>query len=235
MIVTSLFIQRNGTLTKPVEKYFDDFSYLANTGIQICLFLDKRIEVNGLPPNVNVMKADISDLHTFKIMNVNEPIVHTFDNPAKNTLDYHIIQNAKTELMCSVSDHFGCERVTWVDFGISHILKNKDSINKLKLLDKLQTGVIVPGCYNYKTNFISPISWRFCGGLISSDKDSVNGLLNIQQHALRSILPHITWEVNVWAIMESVYQFPFKWYEADHNETIFNFDRYLLDQTQSEI
>jgi hypothetical protein len=227
MLVTSFFAQRDGHTTRPIDSYLRYFNDLVNTGLPIVVFFDKNLDVPRFPSHVNLIPTDLRELDTFKLMDLKNPEVYVSDNPTKNTLDFHIIQNAKTEFCVKAAQRYDLPRVTWVDFGISHVIKNKDHLKYLVEFDRLPSGVTIPGCWNSKTNHIHEISWRFCGGVLSSDSESLKNFHIATQNIIKSIKPRITWEVNIWAVVESM-GFPVNWYKANHDDTIITGVKSLL-------
>ena len=73
-----------------------------------------------------------------------------------------------------------------------------------------------------KKNILEIINWRFLGGFFIIDKNNINKLVNETTLLLKNI-NMLTWEVNIWAILEYNNCFNFGWYKADHNNSIINF------------
>ena len=71
-----------------------------------------------------------------------------------------------------------------------------------------------------KKNILEIINWRFLGGFFIIDKNNINKLVNETTLLLKNI-NMLTWEVNIWAILEYNNCFNFGWYKADLTERFF--------------
>jgi hypothetical protein len=230
-LVSSLILQRNGQMTHSLEKYLFNFRLVADLGSNIIFFLDKKIDPpDWLGPNIKVIPISIDELQTFHSMHYATSLTQgkgASYNPQKNTLDYLIIQNSKLELISKALNISDADRFAWIDSGITHILKKPEkTLTKLNLITHLEEGIIIPGCWD-PGNRLDDINWRFCGGFFTGDRKNLEEFYQQSRFAIRTILPLATWEVNVWAWMEITMKFPFKWYQADHNDSIFDFENYL--------
>jgi hypothetical protein len=111
----------------------------------------------------------------------------------------------------------------WIDFRIYHIFKDDLKANKkiIELASKKFNYPVVyfPGNLPYKKNIVDFVNWRFLGGFFILDKENINKLSNETTNILQN-LDTLTWEVNIWAILEFNNKFDFGWYFADHNELI---------------
>lgn len=223
MLVSSFLFQRNGHTTHSAEKYIAQFNRMrsVNTSPMI-LFLDPKINTNLLAlKNVSVIPCSIEDTDTFSILNSSPHAdIQVSDNPTKNTKDFHIIMNAKTEFLHKASDITDSNYMAWVDFGIGHVINDDRSFLFLNNINKMDDGVYVPGCWNYYTNILNHPAWRFSGGFFMGDKHSLRRMHDLSTKVIHNLLPVITWEVNVWSIMEMDHSFPFKWYYGLHDDTI---------------
>lgn len=155
------------------------------------------------------------------------PITHSVgDNPAKNTLAYHIVQHNKPMWLgaASVRDR-EAEVFVWLDYGIMHVPGVtpeviNDFLNKVKPDD-----FAIPGCWGTEVplNDDNP-HWRFCGGLMVVPRATLFKFFNeYKDRTMRNInlKRNVTWEVNDLARMEKHSPLKPRWYKADHNETMF--------------
>ncbi len=226
-LVTALILQSDGRVSHKITEYFESFRKIANTGISIILFLDEALNIDSMP-NVTVVKTKINDLPLFKEIDRSTAKFDVGDNPEKNTLDYLIIQNSKTWFMNESLKYTDEGRIAWIDFGACHMMKtSSETLEKLHLLDLLEGGTIIPGCWPVKTSHLYPISWRFAGTFLTVERKDVPDLFKQHMAMIGELRPHISWEVNIWARMETLKGVKFKWYKADHDDTILNFDPYL--------
>jgi hypothetical protein len=115
------------------------------------------------------------------------------------------------------------------DFGILKIIKQKtlflDSMREATKLSQ-EDKVVLPGCIaresiNYTTMFLCPI-WRFCGGILIVSSSAVEEFHNYHVEELEECFKNssLTWEVNLWAAIESKNSDLFVWYAGDHNDSI---------------
>ena len=115
------------------------------------------------------------------------------------------IQNSKPEWVFKASElnPFNTDYFVWVDFGLSHVIKNKDNFNILKTL-KLSHDI----CLSAITDTIHPflldrICWRFAGGVFYVSKNGSKQFYETCKVVIERVIPRITWEVNVWALIEA--------------------------------
>ena len=231
-LVTSLILQRNGHMTHSLQKYLDNFKYIADLGIDIIFYLDKKIDIpNYISSNVKIIPTDIENLETFDLIKSAKEVTEgqgpSF-NPKKNTLDYMIIINSKPELLYKSLALTNDELLFWLDSGVTHIMKEPEkTLSKILLIKNLEKGLILPGCWPANDD-LNNINWRFCGGFLKGERGVLEDFYKQSKIAIQEIMPKATWEVNIWAWMEKNMSFPFKWYQADHNDTFFDFERYLI-------
>lgn len=231
-LVTSLILQRNGSMTHSLQKYLDNFKYISDLDLKIIFFLDRSIKIpEWIPDHIRIIPINIEELETFELIKDAEFVTQgqgVSFNPNKNTLDYMIIQNAKPELLYKSFNLTEDNLLFWLDSGVTHIMKTpKETLKRLYNIINLEEGLIIPGCWPMNDN-LENINWRFCGGFFKGEKKILEDFYKQSRIAIKNILPKATWEVNVWAWMEKNMGFPFKWYQADHNDTFFDFERYLI-------
>lgn len=237
-LVTSLILQRNGSMTHSLQKYLDNFKYISDLDLKIIFFLDRSIKIpEWIPNNVKVIPINIQELETFDLIKNATEVTKgegVSFNPKKNTIDYMIIQNAKPELLYKSFHLSNDEVLFWLDSGVTHIMKTPEqTLKKLYMVKDLEKGLIIPGCWQ-PNDYLNDINWRFCGGFFKGERDIIEDFYKQSKEAIIKIMPKATWEVNVWAWMEKNMSFPFKWYQADHNDTFFDFERYLQDKRSSK-
>ena len=150
------------------------------------------------------------------------------DNPAKNSLAYHIVQAQKTEWLVSAATVDRFSRVfVWIDYGIFHLPGITTGIIRdfLQRADSEQ-AIAVPGCwerpYAYEDNYPC---WRFCGGVMVVPRPYIIQLdMAMKQEYVRwlNLTKNISWEVNTLARVELLDKsLPIWWYQADHDQTMF--------------
>ena len=224
------------------------FRHIANSGVSICLYVSSKYEIIGKEleieyDNIKLMPIiNLEDTETYKLITSQSPNLPTNRLDYKDTINYMIIQNSKSELVYNVtlSNPFNTEHFAWIDFSIFHmvthieyVVKQLELINANKLL---QTFLVFPSCWSkdkslsliHTTNSIySTVNWRFCGSFFIGDLSSIQNMY----HLSMSNLPHfihnpnnteqiIAWEINFWAWLEAKCNWEVSTYQADHNNSI---------------
>jgi hypothetical protein len=166
------------------------------------------------------------------------------DNPAKNSLAYHIVNHQKVMWLQEAAAESKADTFIWMDYGICHQPGvTADVINEF-LGAVAKDDLAIPGCWDgpqildYRdsdpipdisraTDFIDDNNpcWRFCGSLMIVPKQFVLPLaIATMKQASETIkrTHRVPWEVNTLARVERRYRvLPIRWYKADHNETQF--------------
>lgn len=152
------------------------------------------------------------------------------DNPAKNSLLYHIVQHQKFEwLVHAAAQDKTPDTLVWIDYGIHHVPGVTTDVIADFLAAIQKDDLAIPGCWSaddaraLNASEYSP-NWRFCGGVLVVPRQFVWPLFvavrrQVQTH-LR-LTNRLTWEVNTLATVERGSQLPIRWYQADHNERLF--------------
>ena len=201
-------------------------------------------------PNVTPIYRKFTDLDTYMTIN-NTHQMSPSRNPIKDTKEYMILMNAKTEFIKCVKDITHNNPTThyvWLDAGITKIFKNPEaSLFTLKqLLTKpMRTNTIfIPGCWPKFTYYdifardfvINPkvdkafylqrlteaINWRFCGGFVVIPTHLVEPFANaVKQEIIRV---RETYGTAIWEV--NIWTaledtLPIQWERGDHNEEIF--------------
>ncbi len=148
------------------------------------------------------------------------------DNPQKNTLAYHCVQHQKFQWLYDAS-RMDPEPDTfiWLDYGICHVPGvNPGVINAC--LDAIRRGdLAIPGCWPHRGQVDDAFPcWRFCGGFMVIPRKHVQRLNLLLKTLIMfhvQVTKNVTWEVNTLARAEQTDMLPIRWYQADHNETMF--------------
>lgn len=151
------------------------------------------------------------------------------DNPAKNTLPYHIVQHQKSAwLMQAAREAPHSDPLIWVDYGVFHLPGITPKVIREfmgRIASHPVNRITLPGCWsdNIEPHALSPC-WRFCGTVAIVPRELViafhTGIKLLALDALKRER-FATWEVNTWAKFEKLLPEIFHWYEADHNATLF--------------
>jgi hypothetical protein len=220
--ITALLIPSSNCF-RPIHKYIQYFYDLAESGIPIGIYLDislKEYTQTICKEYANVTILDYISIDTnFIPSNV---IIPQNRNSKKDTVEYMAIQLMKLSLCAKAAtdSRISSSHIAWIDFGIFHMITNKDMVKKflLNYSPPIRCHKILnPGCWNKGNyNIWNSIAWRFCGSLLVGPRNSWTAAYTLQQKLVFENLPKLTWEVNYWTLMEDV----FDWYKADHNDSI---------------
>ena len=189
-------------------------------------------------PNITVHLKEFDELETYAVMEPTTGLPGT-RKAAKDTKEFMILMNAKTEFIRAIADLFEAEHYVWIDAGISKIFSDpgktvKELYKKLLNHDLRSSHILIPGCPGWgqtrDLNFLcNSVSWRFCGGFFIVPYSQVRPFYEKVLVGCKEILTArsaATWEVNVWVYMES--QLNIQWSAGDHNESIFHcVDHYI--------
>lgn len=211
--------------SRPVDKsedrYFDLFNRLQSTGIRIHLFLSPNYRGRVKLTNGIIEYITLKELDTYKKAPEGLP---DYRNALHDTRNFLILMNSKVELVKRAMDSqmHSSTHFAWVDFGICHMFRTLPSsltqIQQLANTSLPTPCMLIPGCWNKQEVVLSHVSWRFCGSLFIGDRASIEDFYTLHSQEFPK-LPHLTWEVNVWAHMESLGWTP-TWYKADHDDSI---------------
>lgn len=228
-LVTAILLQENRHSTHSVDKYLQGLEHLASLGLPTIVFLDEKLPTpSHLGSHVTFQSIRLKDLESYQILAKPDVELRVGSgvnyNPGKNTLDFMIIQNAKTELVHRAMQLSQDDRWAWVDAGLFHILKRPtESLKYLLELNQLPGGIVLPGAYETPCDRLDDVHWRFLGGFFTGDRTSLESMHRMHVEALTRLFPVGLWEVNVWAWMEVHLGFKPRWYRALHDDSILNF------------
>ena len=231
MLVSAFVVQRNGNAIYDLDEYLNRFRHLAETGLPILLFLDRLFDGKVSYPNVWVEPTSITELPLWQRLQGVDVILPRHRNPSKDTLDFLIIVNSKTEFIRRAAELYPeFARLTWVDFGISKVLSTpRHSLARLAECELAAAGFTVPGIWGEPQMVTDSVCWRYAGGVFTLDRASALALCDAHREMIELLLPRLTWEVNIWSWMESVGKLggtsglALNWYPGDHDDTLFNF------------
>jgi len=105
-----------------------------------------------------VIPISIEETESFKIIDeLKDPVISIADNPIKNTKDYHIIMNSKTEFMERALSLTQDRILAWVDFGVGNVISQDNSFKKIDSIDKFSWEVNIWSIMEHDYNF--PFIW----------------------------------------------------------------------------
>jgi hypothetical protein len=163
----------------------------------------------------------------------NKTLTHSEgDNPQKNSLAYHIVQHQKFEwLGAATAIDNEADTFVWLDYGILHqpgvTVAVIEKFLKRVWIDPVDDVVTIPGCWPVNYSFFKDDqpNWRFCGSLFVVPRHLVKPLaLEMRKVTLKGIenTDNVTWEINDLSRLERKGKVPIRWYQADHNQSMFD-------------
>jgi hypothetical protein len=224
---------------KTVEWRINKFIDIAQTGINIHLFLD--IDLNKYEEeikkfeNVYIEYFNINECWAYHCCKELEFTLPNTRNELKDNKEFMVIINSKAEFLKKAIDnnYWKSTHFAWIDFSISYIFKEKErTLEYLKLLSKrplIPEFLVIPGCWDKKgivetdNSIMDTVYWRFCGGFLLGDAKSVSKLYHLyREHFVDfiKINKKLVWEVNFWAWLEVNTLWCPTWYYGDHNDSI---------------
>ena len=255
------FIDLNEDRTKDrtPETRVNLFRHIANSGVSICLYVSSKYEILGKEleneyDNIKLMPImNLEDTNTYTLITSFSPNLPKHRLDYKDTINYMIIQNAKSELVHNVtlSNPFNTEHFAWIDFSIFHMVTHVDYVvNQLKLINAnklIKSFLVFPSCWSkdkskdliHTTNSIyTSVNWRFCGSFFIGDVNSIQTMYHLTMSHLPQFINNIdnpehiiAWEINVWAWLEAHYNWEVSTYQADHNNSILDIPHSIFLKT----
>ena len=158
------------------------------------------------------------------------------DNPEKNSLAYHCVNHQKFGwlLKAAIQDPRP-ETFIWMDYGISHLAGVTPAVVNEFMASVRPDDFAIPGCWPTEGLLLSDFfpCWRVCGSVFVVPRKHLHKLYKGVKYAVAQHMQkhrNVPWEVNTLAEAEKNKLIPpFRWYEADHNSTMFtNYAKDLL-------
>jgi tetratricopeptide (TPR) repeat protein len=220
--------------SKSVDKYFENFKKLVDSGISLHVFLSECYIENfnklySENPNIYVETIKFEDLLVYKEIQDLEYELPKVRCLVKDTENYMIIIHSKIEfLQKAISKNiFMNEQFAWIDFGIGHIMQNKSTLEKLATLNIKPQGIYAPSLLppNNQEDFDN-VNWRFPCGIYIGDKESLTKLCKLYFDNFKKTIQEkkiLTWEANYWQYLEYKFELKVNTYSAGFNDSmIFN-------------
>jgi len=213
-----------------ISQYFEWFNALGNSGIPIIVFTDQpHVDLFANYPNtVQVISQSLDTFELYQMsMNYKGNLPYGA-NKGKDTKEFLSLMNTKIEFIKNAMNHWEGETFIWIDFGIFKIIKDTEKVldTLKKINDMTFDKVMIPGCWEYGLFSFSVdiIYWRFCGGFFVIPRNQVHSFYDQCKNVLYDFctMPQykLTWEVNIWTIIDYYHKHEIQWYHADHNESM---------------
>lgn len=203
------------------EAYKQYFETLAATELKFVLFLDKRLDWT-FPSNVIVYPVSLEDTWIYQHVSATSTLPHIRNKV--DSFEYMVIINSKLEwLVRAINENpYQTDWFAWIDFGIVHVFSNPYwTLQRLIALQPPTTlGLRTAGIWKHQTRDVwNVICWRFAGGFLMGDRDSLCTTYRRFQEIVLREQPKFAWEVNLWALMEAE-GVDFGWFPCDHDDSI---------------
>lgn len=222
----------SGTGFRSLETYLTNFDKLAQSGVNIILFLDEQLrntpEEEQIKQYQNVQIVEYITIDKSWLPESileSQLVLPTNRHQIKDSISYMAIQLMKLKLVNDARKYTDSEFLAWIDFGIFQMIK--DIPNAYKQLqsnssrnDFPKDKIISPspGNYNTSTDIWNSIIWHYSGSFFISHRDLIPIAHQRQTELVITGLPKIVWEINYWHMMEDM----FITYYGNHNDTILN-------------
>ena len=238
--VTAFFnIYKHPSNSEAITKRFDKFKEIAITGIQICIytepdFIDTFNELIKEFPNIKLMDPiNLKDSNIAKIGSTIDYTLPTIRNEDTDNDEFMIFINTKYELLenAMLVNPWNSSYFAWIDFSLSYIFNNlKESQSQLMFLSnlKLTNKFFTIGGWEKTKIPLDKLNnenvvWRFCGGFLLGDIDSVKEFTNLSKqylHVFMNLYKKLTWEVNFWSWLETYVGWKPIWFHTMFNDGI---------------
>ena len=235
----SIYEAENAAALRGASERIASFIKLARTGIPIRIFVcpvhEPAVREAIEPyPNVQIHRVlNLSETRTYNVLAPYRDSLPATRSAVKDTFEYMTLMNAKMEFISEIMDVYEYEQYAWVDFNIWYIFRNDllSSFTFALLANNeihSNEAIYMPGCWNWKKGMSvdqawTRVLWRFCGGFFIGRAEPMRTACRAIQENLGVIIAEtkvITWEVNIWHIMESRDLWAPIWYSADHNDSM---------------
>ncbi|MEQ1841550.1 MAG: hypothetical protein ABL994_14170, partial [Verrucomicrobiales bacterium] len=188
VITTMLILQSDGRMTRPFAEYRAHFDKLVATGLPIVLYLDRSLPEETFPSTVSVIPISIEELTLWKETRGLDLQIPATRNPIKDTADYIIIVNSKTELVRrTIALGLPGNQHLFIDFGLFRLIRNTHRAQEQirALVQHPSEEVVIPGCWSTQGDYLNPVNWRFCGGFFYGSTAALLEFAEANQQAVR--------------------------------------------------
>lgn len=219
VFVTAIVAPKTGAFQRPLDVYVRHFQSLVATGISIVAFVDERLDVS-LPISSNV---------DYRACSMKDRWIDTDQLPesrtaTKDTASYMSIQLSKLWFVCNAATFRpDTDTFAWIDFGVFHMFRDTKacSRNLVQIANypwMESSTIYAPGAWRAMPCYPiwDKVCWRFCGSFLLGHRVAFQRALVLQDSIVQKHLPKLTWEVNVWTLMDDM----FTWYPGDHNDSL---------------
>lgn len=222
------------------DVYFHHFKQLVSLGFPILLFLDSKLEYRKHELEEQNVRIEIMDWNDFPINqfrithNIEAPLTRPHQlSEVKDTELYMTLMNTKPYFLLKASHICTFETYVWIDFGILKLISDLEHVRSNFTKLKQYSTIVIPGGFHNKgiltdEQLMKSTCWRFLGGIVICPQLCVQSFFESTFHELTQLVlkGKITWELNIWANVESKYPGLIQYFSADCNYKMFG----LYDQ-----
>jgi hypothetical protein len=233
-VIVSAFIYLNKGSFKTLETYLNYGKSLIELKIHKIIFMDASlIHLFENDEYTTFISTSLEEIYLYQYKTECTNLEKVYKDERKDSFDYFIIQNNKTEWMRQAidMDMYKATNYIWVDFGIFHIFKNDIPYDFHTLVSKHYSQVRISSIWNTTNNKIvinwnlnefKNILWYFCGGIFGGDKNSLIQFADLTREKCNYVIKEyrlLLWEVNIWYFVYLDHPHLFDMYYVDnHNE-----------------
>lgn len=240
--VTSFTLNVNKREDRKIEDYIEHGKKLLKQPYSKVIFMEPELIPQLKEYSQHIEEEDSNVKNTFIPYSITDIYLYSIrdqfpnhsiqGNSEKDTQNYFIIMNNKTELLKKAIELnvYNTNNFVWIDFGIFHIFKGNEQLfeNSLKSLLNIYPRIRAGSCWDpnkhsreYLT--LDTVVWFFAGGILGGNKKNLSIFAMLCKNKLLEIIEQnktITWEVNVWYEVYKQNPQLFSLYQCDHDFTL---------------
>lgn len=213
MLFVTAFINLKEPHSKSPRFRLEQFQKLVDANVRMLVFASPEY-VPHLPKSENVHAVP------YEFNACDDRALPEKRSESKDTRKFLQLMNLKPEFIKLAMQLSPAPSFAWIDFNVFHVVKDVVAVQeRLRRISSSEVkGFYIPGCWDAGMYSVDEICWRFCGGFFFGDAASMSDF--VKEHE-KIKLKTLTWEVNVWAMMEQNGWSP-TWYKGDHDDTLFS-------------
>jgi len=195
------------------------------TEFPMILFTDPSLVSKFNFPMVTVVGIPLETFELYSIAHKYNVELPSHRSELKDTKDFLALMNTKIEFIKRASEMVEDDTFIWIDYGIFKIIKNRElAFDKLKQIQNMKyTHITIPGCWDAGLHYSNDsVYWRFCGGFFVIPRHHIDTFYDYSKNVLTDLCTQhkLTWETNIWYMIEQKTHGIIQWYSADHNDSI---------------
>jgi hypothetical protein len=225
--IVSSFIYLENNKSRSLDEYINNGIKFLEQNVPKIIFMDEKL-INLFKKFENEITTIIPDKLENTYLYIHKDKVNIdiiTDNPTKDTFEYFIIMNNKTEWIKRAIELniYNTENFIWIDFGIHHIINNNINFSDY-LLNKNYNKIRIASIWNMSLivniDITKSIFWFFCGGIFGGNKVNLIKFSELVKNKCLYYLENniLFWEVNIWYLIYLENKELFDFYYVNHDE-----------------